>query len=192
MASCDEFQPQSVFLREPEMRRRRSRSYPSIPTGAGLPVPTPDGRGPGRERVVVPPDARSRPSPGRTLIVGDFSSGCRALLGRPILCGPDEPFAHSSLVRHLASTRTPSLLPPILDCPVEAFCCRGPLLRPSLLVGRHSRKSLGAETIVDHFDGAPIDTGRTGEPEAPCARSGKIMVHDSQTLSLASSPRRAF
>ena len=49
-----------------------------------------------------------------------------------------------------------------------------------------------AGAIVDHFDGAPIDTGRTGEPEAPWARSGKIMVHDSQTLSLASSPRRAF
>src|SRR4029077_6854646 len=184
MASCIRFLP--------ELRRRRSRSYPSTPTGAGLPVPTPDGRGPGGESALLFPRRPLSPSPGRTLIVGDFSSGCRALRGRPILCGPDEPFAPSSLVRHLASTRTSSLLPPILDCPVEASCGRGPLLRPSLLVGRHSRKGLGAETIVDHFDGAPIDTGRTGEPDAPCARSGKITVHDSQTLSLASSPRRAF
>ena len=43
-----------------------------------------------------------------------------------------------------------------------------------------------------HRPGAPIETGRTGEPDAPCARSGRIMVHDSQTLSLASSPRLAF
>ena len=30
---------------------------------------------------------------------------------------------------------------------------------------------------------APIATGRTGDPEAPCVRSGRMMVQDSQTLS---------
>src|SRR5262249_40893058 len=45
---------------------------------------------------------------------------------------------------------------------------------------------------LPYCDGAPIDTGRTGDPAAPCARNGRIMVHETQTLSLASSPRRAF
>ena len=40
--------------------------------------------------------------------------------------------------------------------------------------------------------GAPIATGRTGEPDAPCERSGKIIVQDSQTLSRAKAPRLAF
>src|SRR5262245_66450716 len=48
-----------------------------------------------------------------TLLVGDLSSGCGVLRARPILHAPDEAFAHSLLVRHLASTRTPSPLPPI-------------------------------------------------------------------------------
>ena len=40
--------------------------------------------------------------------------------------------------------------------------------------------------------GTPIETGRTGEPEPPFDRSGRMMVQDSQTLSFASSPRLAF
>src|SRR5262249_44226585 len=40
--------------------------------------------------------------------------------------------------------------------------------------------------------GAPIATGRTGEPAAPWVISGRIMVQDSQTLSRASAPRLAF
>ena len=40
--------------------------------------------------------------------------------------------------------------------------------------------------------GAPIATGLTGEPEFPCARSGRMTVHDSHTLSFASAPRLAF
>ena len=40
--------------------------------------------------------------------------------------------------------------------------------------------------------GAPIATGRTGEPASPCARNGRMMVHDNHTLSLASAPRLAF
>ena len=40
--------------------------------------------------------------------------------------------------------------------------------------------------------GAPIATGRTGEPAPPCERSGRIIVQESQTLSFASSPRFAF
>jgi hypothetical protein len=59
---------------------------------------------------------------GVTLFVGDLSSGCGALSERPILPAPDENFAHSSLVRHWASTRTPSP-PPDLTCPVEAALC---------------------------------------------------------------------
>ena len=173
------------------MRWRRRRSFPSTLTGAGLPVPTPDGRRPGLGKsALLFPRRPLSPLP-HALFVGDFSSGCRVLRGRPILLQPDESFAHSSLVRHLASTRTPSLLPPILDCPVEAFS--SPRLHFARRPCRETlRQDVSAAGIVAHFDGAPIDTGRTGEPEAPWARSGKIMVHDSQTLSLASSPRRAF
>jgi hypothetical protein len=40
--------------------------------------------------------------------------------------------------------------------------------------------------------GAPTATGRTGDPASPCARSGRIIVHDNHTLSLASAPRLAF
>jgi len=39
---------------------------------------------------------------------------------------------------------------------------------------------------------APMATGRTGDPEAPSVRSGRMMVQDSQTLSLAIAPRLAF
>jgi hypothetical protein len=55
----------------------------------------------------------------------------------------------------------------------------------SLLRSRHQAPAC-------YCEGAPIATGRTGEPASPCARSGKIMVHDSHTLSLASAPRFAF
>src|SRR5262249_54832760 len=42
------------------------------------------------------------------------------------------------------------------------------------------------------YRGAPKATGRTGEPAAPWVRSGRIMVHEIQTLSRAISPRLAF
>ena len=38
----------------------------------------------------------------------------------------------------------------------------------------------------------PTATGRTGDPEAPCVRSGRMMVQDSHTLSPAMAPRLAF
>ena len=175
------------------MRWRRRRSLPRPCLAQGCPSLPPMAVAQGESALFVPPDARSRPCPRTArLFVGDFSSGCRALRRWPILRRPDEPFAHSSLVRHLTSTGHPPSSPPILDCPVEVFCCgRGRPIRPSR--SKDAAGRLGTRgAIVDHFDGAPIDTGRTGEPEAPWARSGKIMVHDSQTLSLASSPRRAF
>src|SRR4029453_1013994 len=40
--------------------------------------------------------------------------------------------------------------------------------------------------------GGPTATGRTGEPAAPCVRSGRMMVQESQTLSRAMAPRLAF
>ena len=169
-----------------------SQAYPSTLTGAGPPVPIPDGWGPGRERVVVLPDARSRPSPGRTLFVGDFSSDCRALRGWPILAHLTNP---SPSTRHSSGTWPRQGHPP--SSPRYSTV----LSRPFVVEARFSarpfrsgdaRGRFGSGDIVDHFDGAPIDTGRTGEPDAPCARSGRIMVHDSQTLSLASAPRLAF
>jgi hypothetical protein len=36
---------------------------------------------------------------------------------------------------------------------------------------------------IAYWAGTPIATGRTGEPEFPCARSGRMMVHESHTLS---------
>jgi hypothetical protein len=45
----------------------------------------------------------------------------------------------------------------------------------------HTRRAIGL--IACYCTGAPIATGRTGEPASPCARSGRIMVHDSHTLS---------
>ena len=55
-------------------------------------------------------------------------------------------------------------------------------------------QSMAAASRAAHQRGAaaPIATGRTGEPEAPCVRSGRMMVQDSQTLSPASAPRLAF
>ena len=43
-----------------------------------------------------------------------------------------------------------------------------------------------------YWAGTPTATGRTGEPEFPCARSGRMMVHESHTLSWAIAPRLAF
>jgi len=40
--------------------------------------------------------------------------------------------------------------------------------------------------------GAPTATGRTGEPEWPRERNGRMIVHDVQTLSAASAARFAF
>ena len=40
--------------------------------------------------------------------------------------------------------------------------------------------------------GAPMATGRTGEPAAPCVINGRIMVQESHTLSRAIAPRLAF
>src|SRR5262245_1864311 len=69
MAFCEKFRLQSVLLRVDinfaywqKCDGAVAGPLPSTLTGAGLPVPTPDGRSPGRERVVVPPNARSRPS----------------------------------------------------------------------------------------------------------------------------------
>jgi len=148
------------------------------------------GRGPGRERVVVPP-GRSRPPQTLPFLWGT-SRQVVGLSGRGLSCAD---LTNPSLTRHSSGTwprqgHPPSSPDTRLSC--RGLCCRASLLRPSLPLRETPQEGLGAQTIVDHFEGAPIDTGRTGEPEAPCARSGNIMVHDSQTLSLASSPRRAF
>ena len=50
----------------------------------------------------------------------------------------------------------------------------------------------GAARASAYWFGTPIATGRTGEPEPPCERSGKIIVQDTHTLSFASAPRLAF
>ena len=187
--------PPSVFLRVAvnfgscQKWMTPSQAYPSTLTGAGLPVPIPDGRGPEREARRCSPRRPLSPLPRPYPFCGGLLVGFRALRGWPILCAPDEPFAHSSLVRHLASTRTPSLLPPISTVLSRPFVVEARFSARPFRSG-DARGRFGSGDIVDHFDGAPIDTGRTGEPEAPSARSGKIMVHDSHTLSLASSPRR--
>ena len=41
------------------------------------------------------------------------------------------------------------------------------------------------DTDACYCEGTPIATVLTGEPASPCARSGKMIVHDNQTLSLA-------
>ena len=41
----------------------------------------------------------------------------------------------------------------------------------------------GPGEITRYCRDAPIATGLTGEPAFPCARSGRMMVHDSHTLS---------
>src|SRR5262245_24977783 len=172
------------------MRWRRRRSFPRSCLAQGCPSLPPMAVAQGESALLFP--RRPLSPTGTTLFVGDFSSACRALRRWPILCRPDEPFAHSSLVRHLTSTGHPPSSPrysTVLSrsSVVEAGGLPAP---PDERRRRPVRGGFGA--MVDHFDGAPIDTGRTGEPEAPWARSGKIMVQDSQTLSLASSPRRAF
>lgn len=48
-----------------------------------------------------------------------------------------------------------------------------------------------APQLLSHY-GAPIAIGRTGEPDAPCERSGRIIAQDVQTLSAAISFSLAF
>jgi len=167
-----------------------SQAYPATLTGAGLPVPIPDGRGPGRERVVVSPTPALAPPRAVPFLWGTS----RQIVG---LCGGGLSCAHltnPSLTRHSSGTWPRQGHPPssprystVLSRPFVADA-----LAPRPVASGREANSHREEIHADHFDGAPIDTGRTGEPDAPCARSGKIMVQDSQTLSLASSPRRAF
>ena len=67
---------------------------------------------------------------------------------------------------------------------------------PSLLL-RRANKSLPRAIPEEGFfyqdwPGAPMATGRTGEPEPPFERSGRMIVHEVQTLSLAMAARLAF
>src|SRR5262249_40908791 len=52
--------------------------------------------------------------------------------------------------------------------------------------------SLPHPCVEFYCPGAPIATGRTGEPAAPCVPSGRMMLQESQTLSRAMAPRLAF
>ena len=54
------------------------------------------------------------------------------------------------------------------------------------------QNQLSSSARAAYCAGAPIATGRTGEPEPPEARNGRIIVHDSQTLSFAIAARLAF
>jgi len=44
-------------------------------------------------------------------------------------------------------------------------------------------QSMAAASRAAHHRGAaaPMATGRTGDPEAPCVRNGRMMVQESQT-----------
>jgi hypothetical protein len=115
-----------------------SQAYPATLTGAGLPVPIPDGRGPGRERVVVSPTPALAPPQAVPFLWGTS----RQIVG---LCGGGLSCAHltnPSLTRHSSGTWPRQGHPPssprystVLSRPfvVEArFSAR------SLLVGRRS------------------------------------------------------
>jgi hypothetical protein len=121
------------------MRWRRSRVYPSTLSGAGLPVPTPDGRGPGRERVVVPPTSALNPAHTVPFLWGT-SRQVVGLSGGGLSCVD---LTNPSLTRHSSGTWPRQGHPPssprhstVLSRPfvVEA------LLRPSFPFGRRSRK----------------------------------------------------
>jgi len=91
------------------MRWRRRRSFPRSCLAQGCPSLPPMAVAQGESALLFP--RRPLSPTGTTLFVGDFSSACRALRRWPILCRPDEPFAHSSLVRHLTSTGHPPSSP---------------------------------------------------------------------------------
>ncbi len=114
----------------PEMRWRRSRVYPSTLSGAGLPVPTPDGRGPRRERVVVPPTSALAPAQTVPFLWGT-SRQVVGLSGGGLSCAD---LTNPSLTRHSSGTWPrqghPPSSPRHSDCPVEALCCRGSSARP--------------------------------------------------------------
>jgi len=63
--------------------------------------PYPDGRSPGRERVVVPPDARSRPSPGPLPFLWGTSRQVVGLFGAGLSCVD---LTNPSLTRHSSGT----------------------------------------------------------------------------------------
>ena len=58
--------------------------------------------------------------------------------------------------------------------------------------GEKVRQRASADDVASPASRRPIATGRTGEPEPPWVRSGRIIVQDTQTLSRASAPRLAF
>ena len=82
------------------MRWRRSRVYPSTLSGAGLPVPTPDGRGPRRERVVVPPTSALAPAHTAPFLWGT-SRQVVGLSGGGLSCAD---LTNPSLTRHSSGT----------------------------------------------------------------------------------------
>jgi hypothetical protein len=171
-----------------EMRLAPSQAYPSTLTAQGCPSLSPMAVAQGESASLFSPTPALAPPQALPFLWGTS----RQIVG---LCGGGLTCAHltnPSLTRHSSGT-----------WPRQGHLPSSPrystvLSRPFVVEARFSARPFRSGDgwrcgdIVDHFDGAPIDTGRTGEPEAPCARSGKIMVHDSQTLSLASSPRRAF